>query len=261
MIKKNILLIGDSCLDIYHYGHCERLSQEAPVPIFKEYSSETKGGMSLNVKNNLSSFGFDIYHIHNKNNIEKHRLFDIKFNTHIIRFDIGETNKVDLINLQDIDKINKNFDAIIISDYCKGFVDDISIKYICKKYKNTPIFVDTKKNDLSCFSNCIIKINEKEYNAISNLNDSNQLIVTLGDKGALYNNVKYPTKNQEVFDVCGAGDVFLSSLVFKYLENNDLESAIIFANTCASFSVSKLGSYVLTEEDIENTQNISNISI
>ena len=28
-----ILLIGESCLDEYHYGECRRLSPEAPVPV------------------------------------------------------------------------------------------------------------------------------------------------------------------------------------------------------------------------------------
>ena len=31
-----ILVIGDSCKDIYHYGICERISSEAPIPIMKE---------------------------------------------------------------------------------------------------------------------------------------------------------------------------------------------------------------------------------
>ena len=34
-------------------------------------------------------------------------------------------------------------DAIIISDYCKGFLEEDDIKWICEKNKN--VFVDTKK--------------------------------------------------------------------------------------------------------------------
>ena len=54
-----ILVIGDSCNDIYKYGICDRLDQEAPVPIFKELNEENFQGMSLNVANNVASFGIN----------------------------------------------------------------------------------------------------------------------------------------------------------------------------------------------------------
>ena len=31
---KKILVIGESCLDIFQYGDCKRLCPEAPVPVF-----------------------------------------------------------------------------------------------------------------------------------------------------------------------------------------------------------------------------------
>jgi D-beta-D-heptose 7-phosphate kinase/D-beta-D-heptose 1-phosphate adenosyltransferase len=250
-MNKKILLIGDSCKDIYHYGTCERLSPEAPVPIFKESYVEIRGGMSSNVKNNLLSFGFEVFHLHNKKNIEKHRLFDTKFNHHLIRYDVGEIEKVDELENTSLYSFTIDIDAIIISDYDKGFLSQESIKNICKKYHKIPIFVDTKKNDLSCFQNCIIKLNETEYQKSKNININNKLIVTLGDKGALYNGKIYKTQKQEIFDVCGAGDVFLSSFVYKFLQNQNIEDSIIFANKCASFSVGKIGSYVLSQKDID----------
>ena len=48
-----VLLVGDSCLDIYHYGTCDRLSPEAPIPVLKQTRIETKHGMSSNVKRNF----------------------------------------------------------------------------------------------------------------------------------------------------------------------------------------------------------------
>jgi len=47
-----ILLIGDSCIDEYQYGTVDRISPEAPVPIFKYLRSEEKPGMVYNVRNN-----------------------------------------------------------------------------------------------------------------------------------------------------------------------------------------------------------------
>ena len=119
-------------------------------------------------------------------------------------------------------------------------------------FENTPIFVDTKKEDLTMLSGCVIKINEKEFANIKKMPKDSEFVVTLGEGGALYNNKVYDTNKTEVFDVCGAGDVFLSSLVYGYLTTQNMEDAIIIANKCASLSVSKMGTYVLTKEDVEN---------
>ena len=54
-----ILIIGDSCLDRYHYGICDRMSPEAPVPILKILRTETRQGMVLNVQQHLENFFFD----------------------------------------------------------------------------------------------------------------------------------------------------------------------------------------------------------
>ena len=44
-----------------------------------------------------------------------------------------------------------------------------------------------------------------------------EFIITMGPKGALYDNKMFRVEETEVFDVCGAGDVFLSGLVYGYL--------------------------------------------
>lgn len=246
-----VLLIGDHCLDIYHYGSCDRLSPEAPVPVLKQVSTEVKMGMSSNVALNLKSFGIKVNHQKNGDVIKKHRLIDNRFNHHLIRFDEGENTLLDEININRVKYINK-IDVVVISDYNKGFLRHNSIKEICQIFKDYPIFVDTKKQDLSCFKHCYIKINENEFRNIKKLPIDSELIVTLGEKGTLYNNKTYPVKKTEVFDVCGAGDVFLASLVYKYLSTKKIEDSIPFANKCASYSVSKMGTYVLTEEDIND---------
>ena len=247
-----ILLIGDHCLDIYHYGVCERLSPEAPVPILKQLKTETKPGMSSNVKSNLESFGIKVHHEKNEQALEKHRIVDSKYNQHLIRFDVGENHLLKELNFDKRVKNIKSVDAVVISDYNKGLLRYKTIEMICKKFKNTPLFVDTKKTDLSCFSNCFIKINEKESQNLKKMPNNSDFIITLGPKGALFDHKIYPTEKTEVFDVCGAGDVFLSGLVYGYLKYNDMEKAIEIGNKCASFSVSKMGTYVMTKKDLQN---------
>ena len=49
----NVLLIGDSCIDKYNIGTVDRLSPEAPVPVFKMVDSYEVQGMAANVYLNL----------------------------------------------------------------------------------------------------------------------------------------------------------------------------------------------------------------
>ena len=64
--------------------------------------------------------------------------------------------------------LHDTYDAIIISDYNKGFLSDTeTIKYIAGRYPNTKVFVDTKKTKLPVeFSNVIYKINQREFEAL-----------------------------------------------------------------------------------------------
>ena len=64
-----VLLIGDSCSDEYVYGICERLNPEAPVPILRETEVKTQKGMAWNVRENLMSFGIEVYILTQKERI------------------------------------------------------------------------------------------------------------------------------------------------------------------------------------------------
>ena len=159
---KKILLLGEHCLDIYHYGKCNRLNPEAPVQILDQESEKRLEGMSSNVKNNLISFEFNVDHFKNKEHLEKHRLIDTTYKQHLIRYDIGDL----------------------------------------------PV---------------------REFN-LDNLKDTYDYVV------------------------CGAGDVFLSSIVFGFAKYGSIERSIELANIFASFSVNKLGTYVLSKGDIKQLQ-------
>jgi D-beta-D-heptose 7-phosphate kinase/D-beta-D-heptose 1-phosphate adenosyltransferase len=108
--------------------------------------------------------------------------------------------------------------------------------------------MDTKKNIGDWANDCtFIKINNKEYHNplhhsfLSTPFFNKKLIVTMGGKGCLYNKEIYPTKSVGVRDVVGAGDTFLSGLVYGYLEKNNISYGISVANILASDVVSKRG--------------------
>lgn len=242
-----VLLIGDSCVDEYVYGTCDRLSPEAPVPIILYKDSKRHIGMANNVFLNLLSFGIDChFHTNNPEEIIKRRFIDTKSMNQILRLDIGSCVNPKPVN------IDLGYDAIVISDYNKGLIDPISIKKLCETFDG-PIFVDSKRKDLSIFPNTIIKINQYESeHAI--LPDSSSLIVTYGKDGAVYNGNSFKAPHVDVYDVTGAGDIFLASLCYFYLCTKSLEESIPKCIRLATKSVQHIGSYILTEGDINEVR-------
>jgi bifunctional ADP-heptose synthase (sugar kinase/adenylyltransferase) len=87
MIK--ILIIGESCKDVFHYGTCDRLCPEAPVPVFKSTQIIENGGMAMNVYHNLVTFGVNLDIITNNNwqQITKTRFVDKRANHMFMRLD------------------------------------------------------------------------------------------------------------------------------------------------------------------------------
>ena len=251
----NLLVIGESCLDLYRFGRCERLSVEAPVPILLQTKVETKPGMAANVALNVKSLGHKVTSVTNESEIIKERFLDERFSQQILRVDTNdECEPLDPKRVMSI--INsESFDGTLISDYNKGFLTHSVLSKLIPHLPK-PIFVDSKKKDLSAFCDCILKINKKEYEMSSILPSDCDLIVTLGDRGAKWRGSIYPAKNvHDVFDVCGAGDSFLAALSIKYIETKDMPKSIKFANKCAGISVRHLGVYNVTKEDIEKDGN------
>jgi bifunctional ADP-heptose synthase (sugar kinase/adenylyltransferase) len=240
--KFKILVIGDSCIDEYIYGDVTRLNPESPVPILEHATTVTKKGMAANVYNNVLAFGCDADLITNEEEITKTRYIDRKSKQHLLRVDKEtEIKPAEYIDTSD-------YDAVIISDYNKGFVTWKTIDQILDQ-SDIPVFLDTKKDDLIWFAGCFIKINELEYNNCTSL-PAHNVIVTLGGKGAMYDGELYPAKKVDVVDVCGAGDTFLAALCIQYLETNNMEQAIQFANKASAITVQHSGVYAPTKEEI-----------
>ena len=86
----NILLLGDSCLDVYQYGHVNRMSPEAPVPVFTPTHEEKRPGMAANVNTNLKALGLDVAFITGQEST-KTRLIDTRSRQQIVR-EIGRAH-------------------------------------------------------------------------------------------------------------------------------------------------------------------------
>jgi D-beta-D-heptose 7-phosphate kinase/D-beta-D-heptose 1-phosphate adenosyltransferase len=242
-----ILLIGDSCTDRYNIGTVDRLSPEAPVPVIKIIESYDLSGMAANVHDNLTNLNCWIAFVTNREDIVKTRYIDSRSGQHLLRVDDEP-----LVEPWD-SYIGENswniYDAVVISDYNKGFLTYEHIENVIRNFQG-PVFIDTKKTDLQRFQGAWVKINELEYSRVTS--ECSGLIVTRGDKGAsaIHHDINCPTRKVEVSDVCGAGDTFLSALTYQYLLTKDIEKAILFANIAASITVQHRGNYAPSYDEI-----------
>lgn len=242
--KVKILLIGDNGIDQYQYGTVTRISPEAPVPVVNYTHTVTKPGMAANVKDNLEQLGCHVDFVHGFKTCVKTRVIDSRTKQHLVRLDQDSLSRAVKVDYNNIDQYN----AIIVSDYNKGSVDYETVEQLRKNYTG-PIFVDTKKTDLVRFEGCFVKINSVEYAAAKTF--PTELIVTLGRDGAQYKEHTISAPQVEAFDVCGAGDTFLSALAYNYVLSQDILSAIEFAIRASSVTVQHIGVYSPTLEEIE----------
>jgi len=239
-----VLVIGDGCTDMFQYGVCDRLSPEAPVPIFKPTKVTTSGGMAINVTENIKALGVDCDIITNDRRPAKTRYVDEVSNQILLRMDVNdEIEGIDLNILHNVDF--SKYDAVVISDYNKGFLSEDDIRWISDKHPL--VFMDTKKKLGKWVSWIeVIKLNEKEYhenhNWICEHGGVVDIIMTRGGDGAYFGGLNFPIDNEHpVRDLSGAGDTFLAGLVVAYLKNNNMRDAISFANKCASWVVTQKG--------------------
>ena len=249
-----VLVIGDGCSDVFRYGTCDRISPEAPVPIMKPTRTTGNGGMAINVYENLKALGVDCDIMTNDIRPVKTRYVDEISNQMLLRVD--ESDEIRPLMVEELEAIDFiKYYAVVISDYDKGYLIDVDIKYISNRHNL--VFMDTKKKLGKWAMNIkYIKLNNKEFdeNVNREFRDKypHNLIVTKGKNGAVLNFSKeFPIEDEhEVRDLSGAGDTFLAGLVADYVKNNDICEAIRFANRCAAWVVSQKGVAVIDSEKI-----------
>jgi len=237
-----ILVIGDSCTDVFRYGKVTRIAPEAPVPIIVPEKETSNPGMAGNVVANLKALGANVEFLTNKTEIRKVRYVCSKYNHLLLRVDENDTcERINIIPFK-----TGTFDAVIISDYCKGFLKEEDIEIISKSFE-CPVFLDTKKI-LGKWAHNIdfIKINYHEYERNKEILENDPIlkdktIVTRGKYGCDYKGKNYPTIDVPVKDVSGAGDTFLSGLVTEYAKTKNINQAIKFAQDCTTIVIQKSG--------------------
>lgn len=242
---KDILIIGESCRDIFVYCEANRLCPDIPVPALTIVDQSENPGMAKNVQRNVLALVKKCDIITNKDwhSLTKSRYVHKESNHMFFRVDTP--HNIERINLEQIDF---SYKCIIISDYNKGFLTQDDIQYICERHQNT--FLDTKKI-LGKWANSakFIKINDYEYKKSELFIDDclrKKIICTKGSKGAEFNGKTFEVEPVEVKDSSGAGDSFIAALAVKYLKTSNIETSIKFANKKASEVVKHKGVTIIT---------------
>jgi D-beta-D-heptose 7-phosphate kinase / D-beta-D-heptose 1-phosphate adenosyltransferase len=204
----------------------------------------------------------------------------IAHNQQILRVDKEDnrpiTEETEKKLIQYINQIIPGMDGIICSDYHKGILTEKVIKAImhrAQKYQKS-VIVDPKSSDFSLYKGATvitpnlrevdrsvpIKINDKEdlgrsAEYLLNLTKAQAILITQGKDGmSLFQNkeepVSIPTVAKEVFDVTGAGDTVISVFSMAVFVGFDYKEAAWLSNMAASVVVGKVGTAVVTLEEI-----------
>jgi D-beta-D-heptose 7-phosphate kinase/D-beta-D-heptose 1-phosphate adenosyltransferase len=242
MMRNKVLVIGELCTDVFKYGITNRKSPEGNGPVFIQTDIVSGNGMAGNTAMNLEAMGLDVDTYFDNGKIMKTRYVNKETNELYLRVDTDDTtDRIDIYDLPDLVR----YDIVVISDYCKGFLTEEDIDKIASMAKFT--ILDTKKilGDW-CKNVSFIKVNRNEaYNnkdiIYQNKWLEDKLIITLDGIGASYKDKVISTEYVENADVSGAGDTFVAGFVARYLDSNNIEESIDWANYCAGEVVKEKG--------------------
>lgn len=239
----NVLVVGDTCTDIYHTCRNTRLNPESSAPLVQVASTSIAGGMAENVAVCLERLGINVARMVSENNSTKTRYINAKTKEQLLRVDFED--KVEPINELQLELVKSGYwNAIVLADYNKGFLPITAINDIIRSQPAT--FLDTKKSALSLLRKSVfLKINEHEANAADYVPDS--AIVTLGAAGVQWYNERWPSLKSLSVDPCGAGDAFMAGIVYGFLtdKNNIIEHGIVNSG----LAVRHIGTYAPTLEE------------
>jgi D-beta-D-heptose 7-phosphate kinase/D-beta-D-heptose 1-phosphate adenosyltransferase len=298
--KTHVVVAGDVMLDRYLFGSTDRISPEAPVPVVHVQETDDRPGGAANVAVNLASLGVstrlvgvvgkddaadslrtvlngrdihcDFHVVEDRPTITKTRVQSR--GQQLIRLDQENTaamsgDEVVKVLQQSI----KGADAVVLSDYGKGALADITTMISLCREVGVPVLVDPKGDDFEKYRGAsVITPNQSEFEAVVGHCDSDEelvsrarkmlddlsldaVLVTRSEKGMLLleadmEPVFLSTQAREVYDVTGAGDTVIAALAGAVASGQDLPSAAALANLAAGLVVRKIGVATVTPGEI-----------
>jgi D-glycero-beta-D-manno-heptose-7-phosphate kinase len=175
-------------------------------------------------------------------------------------------------------KAVRDHDAVILSDYAKGLLTDDLVATVTRLARAAGKFIalDPKPKRALAFSDLdLITPNRREALQLAGIEaDPHQpfpaaevcarlhekyrthhLVITMSEDGMLLSTdgkigKVIPTAAREVFDVSGAGDTALASLVLALATGAKIETAANFSNAASGVVVGKLGTATVTPDEL-----------
>ncbi len=169
-------------------------------------------------------------------------------------------------------------DAVILSDYAKGLLTDPLVAEVTRLARAAGKFIalDPKpKRPLAFHDLDLLTPNRREAHLLAGIEPdphapfpsekicaalhqryrTRNLVITLSEDGMLLSKdgqiaKTIPTAAREVYDVSGAGDTALASLVLGLISGADLETSAHFSNAASGVVVGKLGTATVTPQEL-----------
>lgn len=319
--EAHILVIGDIILDHFLWGTASRISPEAPVPVVNVRREELLLGGSANVLCNIVSLGgkaalcgvigsdamgdkvvelLGHMHVPTDGLVRGTRPTTIKTRVlaqgqQIVRFDREQTGVPSRETLRRLlaylEHNLTNFDALVISDYAKGMVNEEFMAHLrhllhnirVEKQQNIPLVVDPKPSNAHLFTAAtIITPNHHEALQMASMREGDEttlfaaarhireelgceaVLITRGEAGMTLlqpdgNMVSIPTMAKEVYDVTGAGDTVVATLSLGLATGCSMHESAILANHAAGIVVGKVGTAAVSAQEL--LANISKNSL
>lgn len=189
-----------------------------------------------------------------------------------IDFETPPSHEVLQAKLADFHAKLPQADVVILSDYGKGGLAHIAEMIESARAAGKPVLIDPKGDDYLRYRGAtLLTPNRSEFREVAGswkdeaeLNAKAEklrtdlgldaLLVTRSEEGmSLYraNEVLHePTQTREVFDVSGAGDTVIATLAVMLASGAALNDAMSVANRAAGIVVGKLGTAVVSREEI-----------
>lgn len=227
----------------------------------------------------LSNIQTNIFIQDNFQTITKLRI--ISRQQHMLRCDFEQpayTHQItDEYNLEILQLIEKS-SLVILSDYHKGFLQNPQLFIQYARNHKIPIIVDPKGTDFNKYHGAtLLTPNRSEFEAIVGISQSEEdflqkaeelrhelaldaLLITRSEEGMTLIQkdelpFTIPAKAQDVYDVTGAGDTVIATLVAMLSEGKPLTEAMVIANLAASIVVGKLGASQVSVKELRRAMN------
>ena len=299
--KTRLLVVGDVMLDRYWFGDTERISPEAPVPVVQVEKIDERLGGAANVARNASALGAQttILGVVGEDEAGKRveqlllesgvqsqlqtdgnvpttvKLRVIARQQQLIRLDFEEApSQISLdAKLKRFKSLLPNIDIVILSDYGKGALEQVSAMIELANASKKLVLVDPKGDAYDKYKGAtVLTPNRSELRQVVGQWSSEDdltlraqslrknlglgaLLLTRSEEGMTLSTDKgtehVRAQAREVFDVSGAGDTVIAALAVAMGAGWSLERAMALANRAGGIVVGKLGTATVSAEELQ----------